>query len=85
MYMYDPSISNEEQRERTGPDGIKGSRYAFPLKRNSYREADGRIHSSWGSGFTTDCRYLYVGSTGDKATPGCKSYSVICPVCILRL
>lgn len=52
--------------------GIKGSLYTYQLRRNRRREADGRIHSSWSSGFTTD--YRYQGSAGDKATPACKYF-----------
>lgn len=66
-------------------DGIKGSWYVFLLKRNRYREVDGCIYSSWGFGFIIDCRYLYVGSMGDKVMFGCKLFFVICFVCILRL
>lgn len=53
-------------------DGIKGSWYVFLLKRNRYREVDGCIYSSWGFGFIIDCRYLYVGSVGDKVMFVCK-------------
>lgn len=44
----------------------------FYWREIDYREVDGCIYGSWGFGFIIDCRYLYVGSMGDKVIFVCK-------------